>query len=373
MDNQVCLRWNNFQSSLATTLEILWDEESFCDVTLFCGGQEIRAHKVVLSACSMMFKSLLKNNICQHPIIILHDVSLRILEAILQFIYKGEVNIEQDQLKSLLRAASLLQIRGLAGIAENEVDLENQPLTKPKKSSLIQNISNDDFTPIKRKKTKASSPKVLDDELLLVPPKEELLSEEEMDDNCENAIHSDEVDEQQDSLVVLDRNEELVSHCVIDVDPLVTKPTNIPATVNSSFEIIPHSSQGIAIEFFNKHFNSNQLFMNHAAMSCNNTQFPPYPCPFCCRAYASWGFRRRHIKAIHTTSPKLPCKWCSNVMASREDWENHVIEEHHLSRSEAEEGLKVLEEAHMVLQTTNIADDRFNKTAVKSFRSKEKK
>ena len=187
MDNQVCLRWNNFQASLTTTIEILWDEESFCDVTLFCGGQEIRAHKVVLSACSVIFKSLLKNNTCQHPIIILHDISLSILEAILQFIYKGEVNIEQDQLNNLLQAASLLQIRGLAGIAKNKVDLDNQPLSKSMKASLSQNFPSYDFSPVKRKKQKvSSSPKENDDEPLLVTPKEEPLSEDEI---CGNAIY----------------------------------------------------------------------------------------------------------------------------------------------------------------------------------------
>lgn len=41
--------------------------------------------------------------------------------------------------------------------------------------------------------------------------------------------------------------------------------------------------------------------------------YPPFPCPFCDRAYTSWGFRRRHIKAVHTISPSLNCKWCLQV------------------------------------------------------------
>lgn len=41
--------------------------------------------------------------------------------------------------------------------------------------------------------------------------------------------------------------------------------------------------------------------------------YPPFPCPFCDRAYTSWGFRRRHIKAVHTISPSLSCKWCLQV------------------------------------------------------------
>lgn len=93
------------------------------------------------------------------------------------------------------------------------------------------------------------------------------------------------------------------------------------------------------------------LNLGGAAFTCKNTQYPPYPCPFCCRAYSSWGFRRRHIKAMHTLSTQLPCKWCSAVLLSRDQWEGHVVSDHQLSKADAEQGLMVLEEAHMVLQT----------------------
>lgn len=49
-------------------------------------------------------------------------------------------------------------------------------------------------------------------------------------------------------------------------------------------------------------------------------------------------------------SPELSCKWCSIILPSRDDWENHVVSQHQWSKSEAEQGLTVLEEAHMVLQ-----------------------
>lgn len=48
--------------------------------------------------------------------------------------------------------------------------------------------------------------------------------------------------------------------------------------------------------------------------------YPPFPCPFCDRAYTSWGFRRRHIKAVHTISPSLNCKWCLQVSTSGVLW-----------------------------------------------------
>jgi len=38
------------------------------------------------------------------------------------FVYKGEVNIEQENLPALLRAAETLQIRGLSGATEQVGD-----------------------------------------------------------------------------------------------------------------------------------------------------------------------------------------------------------------------------------------------------------
>lgn len=78
--------------------------------------------------------------------------------------------------------------------------------------------------------------------------------------------------------------------------------------------------------------------------------YPPFPCPFCDRTYTSWGFRRRHIKAVHTISPSLNCKWCLQILPTHAAWRRHVILAHNLSANDAHNGLLILEEAHMVLQ-----------------------
>ncbi len=243
MDHQVCLRWNNFHSSLASTLEILWDEESFCDVTLFCEGEEIRAHKVVLSACSLTFKSLLRNNVCQHPIVILHDIRLNILEAILQFIYKGEVNIEQDQLNGLLRAATSLQIKGLAGVRneeEKEVQTDSQKKTK-KTYCENSNVRSHNLIP-KRKKPKVSLPLTENVETTLVSPKEELCSEEE----AYNIVSYNNDDEQESDDLVRHERAADGSDCNNHEDPLVTNAnTNVPQDYTNPAEFLPNSSQGI--------------------------------------------------------------------------------------------------------------------------------
>jgi len=113
--DQFCLKWNNYQASLTNAFKSLLENEDFVDVTLSAGGKTLRAHKVVLSACSSYFKQLLTGiNSWQHPILFLRDVPFVDLYTILEFIYMGEVNVGQSDLTSFLKTAELLQIKGLA-------------------------------------------------------------------------------------------------------------------------------------------------------------------------------------------------------------------------------------------------------------------
>ena len=71
---QYCLRWNDFQSNIMGAFSDIRDEEDFLDVTLVSDGQIVRAHKLVLSACSPLFKSMLKKNMHPVPMIFLHGI-----------------------------------------------------------------------------------------------------------------------------------------------------------------------------------------------------------------------------------------------------------------------------------------------------------
>ncbi|XP_041979343.1 broad-complex core protein isoforms 1/2/3/4/5 isoform X2 [Aricia agestis] len=108
-----CLRWNNYQSSITTAFENLRDDEDFVDVTLACDGKSLKAHRVVLSACSPYFRELLKSTPCKHPVIVLQDVAFTDLHALVEFIYHGEVNVHQRSLSSFLKTAEVLRVSGL--------------------------------------------------------------------------------------------------------------------------------------------------------------------------------------------------------------------------------------------------------------------
>ncbi|XP_052122604.1 longitudinals lacking protein, isoforms H/M/V isoform X1 [Frankliniella occidentalis] len=113
-DQQYCLRWNNHQTTLISVFESLQERGCMVDCTLAAEGQSLQAHKVVLSACSPYLEDLLSKHYDKHPILLLKDVKFEELKAMMDYMYRGEVNVAQDKLNTFLRAAESLQIKGLS-------------------------------------------------------------------------------------------------------------------------------------------------------------------------------------------------------------------------------------------------------------------
>ncbi|XP_050527640.1 zinc finger and BTB domain-containing protein 14-like isoform X2 [Daktulosphaira vitifoliae] len=114
---QYCLRWKYHHSNLQAMFSQLLERESYCDVTLACEGKTLRAHKVMLSACSTYFDTILSQHDENKAIVILKDVKFSDIQALVSFMYKGEINIENTELSSLLKTAEELKIKGLAEVS----------------------------------------------------------------------------------------------------------------------------------------------------------------------------------------------------------------------------------------------------------------
>jgi len=108
-----CLRWNDFESNISVAFRELRDDKDFFDVTLACDDEQISAHKVILSACSPFFRSILRRNPHQHPLLYLKGVKYTDLQSVLNFMYNGEVNVAQEELNSFLAVAEELRVKGL--------------------------------------------------------------------------------------------------------------------------------------------------------------------------------------------------------------------------------------------------------------------
>jgi len=108
-----CLRWNDFESNISVAFREIREEKDFFDCTLSCGSRQIQAHKLILSACSPFFRSILRQNPHQHPLLYLKGVQFTDLQSVLNFMYHGEVNVAQEELNSFLAVAEDLQVKGL--------------------------------------------------------------------------------------------------------------------------------------------------------------------------------------------------------------------------------------------------------------------
>jgi len=130
-----CLSWNDFESNISLSFRELREEKDFFDVTLSCGDEQIQAHKLILSACSPFFRSVLKKNVHQHPLLYLKGVKFCDLQAVLNFMYHGEVNVAQEELNSFLAVAEDLKVKGLTQNNQPAPQKTNPPaFTLPKPS-----------------------------------------------------------------------------------------------------------------------------------------------------------------------------------------------------------------------------------------------
>ena len=120
-DEKLCLKWNDFQDLVQASFVELRNDTDFTDVTLVCEDQSIKAHKVVLSACSPFFKNLLKTHLHPHPLIYMKGMKSCDLTAIVDSNYLGEANIFQEQLECFLALAEELELKGLNGSSDEKV------------------------------------------------------------------------------------------------------------------------------------------------------------------------------------------------------------------------------------------------------------
>lgn len=110
---QYNLRWPNHQNEILLAFDALLQTKTLVDVTLVCSNTSIRAHKVVLSACSPFFRNVFAENPCKHPVIVLKDFPGWVVQGVVDFMYRGEIRVPEKHVKTLIQAGESLQIRGL--------------------------------------------------------------------------------------------------------------------------------------------------------------------------------------------------------------------------------------------------------------------
>lgn len=120
-----CIQRNNHYSKLLNFFDELMYDQIFADVTLILDDVMLKCHKIVLASCSTYFSTMFLTLPREQTIIMLKDVKYSEMKPILEYIYRGKMNVTEDQLGDLLKVAETLQVEGL--VKEDSNRNKNNP------------------------------------------------------------------------------------------------------------------------------------------------------------------------------------------------------------------------------------------------------
>ena len=160
MTGKFCLKWNDFQSNIASAFSECQTKTNFQDVTLVSDDyKQISAHRVILSACSGYFQNVLSQNAHSHPLLCLDGITFSELSNVLDYIYTGELQLHHEDLERFLQIAQRLQLQGLLSseaLEQNEEieadieDSESKTLSVQTKEKKIISFNSSDFPSIEQ-------------------------------------------------------------------------------------------------------------------------------------------------------------------------------------------------------------------------------
>ncbi|XP_050724833.1 protein tramtrack, beta isoform-like isoform X3 [Eriocheir sinensis] len=347
------LRHNNH---LTIVLEALARDESFMDVTLTAQGRSLKAHKSVLSAVSSYFRGVLRDNPCQHPIIIMpRDVRFEELYSIVNYIYKGEMTVAAEDLTSLLKTAEILQVSGLApsdSSATVNPQTESLPLGNVRSSSNSSSASSTNVPPVTRParppkapsqslSTPPARPKSIDSminpadfiDVDMTCVKEEVLSggEDEKDEpsskerrtqppDCSQVV---ECAQSQDAQQTPECSQTTDSEAKDDDDTSDQVLLGFPTPYEQSFDQPMASTSSHEAEFRSLGVKSDpeRDFNSHLSKPNDNPQ--PLQCPHCDEQYRDVESIDSHLRLKHPSKPSFTCK-CGRIFTRQIHHQAHT-------------------------------------------------
>ena len=139
MEEKVYLNWATFGDHANDLFYDLYSTQKFADVTLICDDNTtLKAHKFVLITMSTVFRTIISND-SNLSSVYLRGVNSKEMDAILQFIYLGEVSLDRSELKDVLDVADDLEIEQMRNLPEfrdcNKIAREDIELALSKDST----------------------------------------------------------------------------------------------------------------------------------------------------------------------------------------------------------------------------------------------
>ena len=110
-DDMLDLRHNHALGMLSL-MHTMYLKRELCDVTLMVQGHAFQAHRLVLAACSPYFNAMFTSELkeCREKSVTIQDMDHVAIKEIVNFAYSAKVNVTEENVQSVLKAACVLQI-----------------------------------------------------------------------------------------------------------------------------------------------------------------------------------------------------------------------------------------------------------------------
>lgn len=119
---KVRVKWSSENSGLLAKFNEFRGEEQLVNVTLVCeGGLKLKAHQLLLSACSAVFQDIFVANPCPHPVVILKGVQYEDFAALFDIIYHREAIVPLERLESFLSTAKTFKVKIVIEISSEDI------------------------------------------------------------------------------------------------------------------------------------------------------------------------------------------------------------------------------------------------------------
>ena len=112
--DKLCYSLSAFDVNIREYFRKLRKEQKLFDVTLATkDGQHIQAHKIILSSGSYFFSEIFMKSDHSKMLVYLKGISNKGLQQVLDFLYNGEVSIDQENMNDFLETCKELEVKGL--------------------------------------------------------------------------------------------------------------------------------------------------------------------------------------------------------------------------------------------------------------------
>eukprot|EP00092_Neocalanus_flemingeri_P038039 GFUD01041408.1.p1 GENE.GFUD01041408.1~~GFUD01041408.1.p1 ORF type:complete len:299 (-),score=62.60 GFUD01041408.1:57-953(-) len=279
------LKSTEFGDNLSSYFRTLREDGDLFDITLACDDDQLEAHKIILSASSVFFKSVIKRNPHSHPLLYLKGVKIDDLRPLLDFMYLGKTKVAQDHLETFLTLGKELGVKGL--------DRDEQTLDTEKTINEERNV--DEYADIEKnaKLKMCRSPRMKSSK------KSEIMNVNvKMEENAQTILNFD------DSETGLEFGKTLFQNA--NIDEVLTNDSNITEASDMSI----HSDIDAQIESLLVRVTNREGCRGWQCSECNK--------------YSKFKANlKKHIE-IHLEGLHFSCKYCDKVCKTRNSLNFHM-------------------------------------------------